>query len=49
MVLAKTNESMACSAANHCRDIYFHSGNLVFINTVHFNLAPGISRKLAPR
>ena len=47
MALAKTNESMACSADKHCRDVLFHSGDLVYINTAHFSLAPGLSRKLA--
>ena len=27
----------------------FHTGNLVYINTAHFSLAPGLSRKLAPK
>ena len=40
---------MSCSADKHCRDVMFHSGNLVYVNTAHFSLAPGISRKLAPK
>ena len=49
MALVKTNESMACSADKHCRDVLFHSGDLVYVNTAHFSLAPGLSRKLAPK
>ena len=48
MALAKTNESMARSADKHCRDVLFHSSDLVYVNTAHFSLAPGLSRKLAP-
>ena len=48
MALAKTNESMAHSADKHPCDAYFHSGDLVYINTGHFSLAPGLSRKLDP-
>ena len=49
MALAKTNESMARSADKHRRDVQFHSGDLVYVNTAHFSLAPGLSRKLAPK
>ena len=49
MALAKTNESMAHSADKHCRDVLFHSGDLVYVNTAQFSLAPGLSRKLAPK
>ena len=49
MALVKTNESMARSADKHRRDILFHSGDLVYVNTAHFSLAPGLSRKLAPK
>ena len=47
MALAKTNESMARSADKHHFDVQFHSGDLVYVNTAHFSLAPGLSRKLA--
>ena len=46
MALAKTNESMVCSADQHLHNIQFHSGDLVYVNTAHFSLAPGLSRKL---
>ena len=49
MAIAKTNESMAFSTDKHCRDVLFHSGDLVYINTAQFSLASGISRKLAPK
>ena len=49
IALAKTNESMAHSADKHHRDIMFHSGDLVYIDTAHFPLAPALSRKLAPK
>ena len=49
MALAKTNESMACSADKHCHNVLFHSIDLVYVITTHFYLAPGLSRKLAPK
>ena len=49
MALAKTNESTARSADKHRHDVWFHSSDLVYINTAHFSLAPGLSRKLAPK
>ena len=49
MALVKTNESMARSGDKHHRDVLFHSGDLVYVNTAHFSLAPGLSRKLAPK
>ena len=49
MALARTNESMSCSInKKHC-DIYFHSYDLVYINTAHFSLVYGLYRKLAPK
>ena len=47
--LAKTNESIACSADKHHHNIQFYSGDLIYIDTAHFSLAPGLSRKLAPK
>ena len=49
MALAKINESMACSTNKHRCDVLFHSGHLVYVNTAHFSLAPGLSRKLATK
>ena len=49
VALAKTNESMAHSATKYCRDVTFHSSDLVYVNTAHFSLVPGLSRKLAPK
>ena len=49
IALAKTNESIACSADNYHRDIMFNTGDLVYITTAHFSLAPGLSRKLLPK
>ena len=49
MALAKTNESIARSADKYRHDVSFHSGDLVYVNTAHFFLAPGLSRKLAPK
>ena len=49
MALVKINKSMACTSNKHHRDVKFHSGDLVYINTTHFSLAPGLSRKLAPK
>ena len=49
MALVKTNESMARSANKHCHDVQFHSGDLIYINTAHFSLSPGLFRKLAPK
>ena len=49
MALAKKNESMAHSADRHHCYVYFHSSDLVYINTAHFSLASGLSRKLAPK
>ena len=49
MALAKTNESIACSTDKHCHDVWFHSSDLIYVNTAHFSLAPGVSRKLAPK
>ena len=49
MALAKTNESMACSADKYHCDVYFHSSELVYLNTTPFSLAPGLSRKLTPK
>ena len=40
---------MARSADKHRRDVTFHTGDLVYINTAHFSLALGLSRKLAPK
>ena len=47
--LAKTNEFIACSADKHHHNIQFHSGGLVYVNTTHFSLSFGLSRKLAPK
>ena len=49
MALANTNESMAHSADKHRHDVTFCSGDLVYVNTAHFSLASGLSRKLAPK
>ena len=49
IALAKTNASMACSAAKHHCNVKFRTGGLVYVNTAHFSLAPGLSRKLAPK
>ena len=49
MVIAKTNESMAQSPDKHRHDVYFYFGDLVYVNTDHFSLAPGLSRKLASK
>ena len=38
---------MACSADKYHRDATFHTGDLVYVNTAHFSLAPGLFRKLA--
>ena len=46
---AKTNESMAHGADKHCRNVTFHTGDLVYVNISHLFLAPGLSRKLAPK
>ena len=40
---------MARSADKHHHSITVHTGNLVYVNTAHFSLAPGLSRKLAPK
>ena len=40
---------MALSTDKHYHDVYFHSGDLVYINTAHSSLASGLSRKLAPK
>ena len=40
---------MACSADKHRRDVTFHTGDLVYVNIAHFSLAPGLSKKLAPK
>ena len=47
MALAKTNESMVWSANKHHHDIQFYSGYFVYVNTAHFSLASGLSKKLA--
>ena len=47
--LAKSNESIAHSSDKHYRYITFYAGDLVYINTTHFSLAPGLSRKLDPK
>ena len=49
IALAKTNESISRSADKHRRDVTFHTGDLVYTNTAHISLAPGLSRKLAPK
>ena len=49
MALANGNKSMAYSANKHCYNVQFHLGDLVYFNTAHFSLAPGISSKLAPK
>ena len=49
MVLAKTNESMACKADKHHCDVQFHTGNLIYSYTTHFSSAPRLSRKLAAK
>ena len=49
IALAKTNKSMSRSADKCHHDITFHSGDLAYINTAHFPLAPRLSRKLAPK
>ena len=49
MALAKINESMAHSANKYCYNVWFHSGDLVNINTAHFSLASGLFMKLAPK
>ena len=45
--LAKTNQSMAGSAHKHCYDVFFHSSDLVYVNTTHFSLARRFFKKLA--
>ena len=40
---------MAYSADKHRCDITFHTGDLVYVNTAHFSLAPGLFKKLAPK
>ena len=40
---------MARSADKHHRNATFHTGDLVYVNTAHFSLAPGLSQKLAPK
>ena len=49
IALAKTNESMACSAEEHPHDVTFHSSDLIYVDTEHFSLALRLSRKLAPK
>ena len=49
IALVKTNESIARNTDKHRRDITFHTGDLVYVNTAYFSLAPGLSRKLAPK
>ena len=49
MVLAKTNESIACSAYKNRYNILFCSDDLNYVNSAHFSLDPGLSRKLAPK
>ena len=38
---------MAHSADKHHHDVMFYTGDLVYINTAHFSLAPGLSGKLS--
>ena len=38
---------MAYSADEYCHNVMFHTGDLVYVNTAHFSLAPGLSKKLA--
>ena len=33
MAIAKTNESIAYNVNEHHHDVWFHSGNLVYINS----------------
>ena len=47
MALAKINESIAHSAGKYHHDVQFYSGDLVYVNTTYFNLAPGFSKRLA--
>ena len=49
MAQAKTNDSMSCSTDTHYCDIQFHSSDLVYLNTAHFSLDTGLSRKLATK
>ena len=49
VVCLAANLLCLCSANKHRCKVYFHSGNLVYINTAHFCLPPGLFRKLAPK
>ena len=49
IALAKTNEFMACSADKHRHDATFNTGDLVYVNTAHFCLVSGLSRRLEPK
>ena len=36
MAIVKANDSIACSTDKYCCDVQFYSGDLVYVNTVHF-------------
>ena len=40
---------MARSAGKYCCNVQLHSGDLVYVNTAHFFLAHGLSKKLTPK
>ena len=40
---------MARSADKHRCDVMFHTDDLVYDNTAHFSLAPGLSGKLVSK
>ena len=40
---------MAPSADKYHHNVMFYTGDLVYVNTAHFSLASGLSRKLAPK
>ena len=47
--LVKTNESMTYSANQCHRDVMLHTGDLVYVNTAHFSLTGGISKKIVSK
>ena len=49
MALAKTNEAMAHSVDKQCRNVKFDLGDLFYVNTTHFSLASGLSKRLTPK
>ena len=38
---------MTSSADKDCCDVTFYTGDLVYVSTAHFSLAPGLSKRLA--